>query len=298
MRIRNISVLCVLLLSVLWVCVNSSGALADAKILPSNLLVIETEAFFGDSSIDEIMIPEGAENIGDKAFAYSGLKQIYIPDSITSISANAFLDCKDLIIYCSSDSFVRSFADECKIAWTDISAYKSVIEKYRSYYMNGAKTAGSAIGADVSEACAYSDNAGYFYKDLNNDNIPELIIADDGTGWFTSIVYDLYTLENGIPVRLLVSGPRLRYYLRTDKSILYYGSGGASYGVWMLIKEQNGTLEPTEAIFRRSDSYYYQKDNLSCEPMDTSIQLDKATFDAMRDEYESAVYLPPLMSIA
>ena len=46
------------------------------------------------------MIPEGITTIGTKAFAYwdsgSNLKSLYLPDSLTSIGTDAFLNCKAL----------------------------------------------------------------------------------------------------------------------------------------------------------------------------------------------------------
>ncbi len=65
-------------------------ALADTLRLPDGLKTIEAEAFMGDTSLDEVMLPEGIESIGEKAFANSSLTRINLPSSLKSLSDNAF----------------------------------------------------------------------------------------------------------------------------------------------------------------------------------------------------------------
>ena len=67
-----------------------SSASADVLRLPAGLKVIEEEAFFGDRNIDEVVLPEGIEVIGERAFAKSGLTKINLPSSLKKIGDNAF----------------------------------------------------------------------------------------------------------------------------------------------------------------------------------------------------------------
>ena len=46
---------------------------AAAIRLPSSLKVIEDEAFYSDTSIEKVIVPEGATEIGERAFANSSL---------------------------------------------------------------------------------------------------------------------------------------------------------------------------------------------------------------------------------
>ena len=57
-------------------------SLADVLTLPSGTKVIEEYAFYGDTSIDEVVLPEGIEEIGEYAFAKSGLTKINLPSSL------------------------------------------------------------------------------------------------------------------------------------------------------------------------------------------------------------------------
>ncbi len=66
-------------------------SLADVLTLPSGTKVIEEYAFYGDTSLDEVVLPEGIEEIGEYAFAESGLKKINLPSSLSenTIADNA-----------------------------------------------------------------------------------------------------------------------------------------------------------------------------------------------------------------
>ena len=52
------------------------------------------------SGLEKVILPEGVESIGTKAFANTGsgsdLSSLYLPDSLTSIGTDAFLGCKAL----------------------------------------------------------------------------------------------------------------------------------------------------------------------------------------------------------
>ena len=64
--------------------------------LPSNATEIGSSAFKGCISLEGIEIPETVASIGESIFAYSGLKQITIPNAVSSVSASSFEQCKNL----------------------------------------------------------------------------------------------------------------------------------------------------------------------------------------------------------
>lgn len=69
-----------------------SGALSEI-VLPTELKVIETEAFAGDASITSVIIPEGVTTLQARAFAGSGLLSVCLPASLENIDEDAFDDC-------------------------------------------------------------------------------------------------------------------------------------------------------------------------------------------------------------
>ena len=65
-------------------------ASATVLTLPTGVKTIETEAFYGDTSLDEVILPEGVTTIGARAFANSSVKKINLPSSLTTINSTAF----------------------------------------------------------------------------------------------------------------------------------------------------------------------------------------------------------------
>ena len=67
-----------------------SCAYADTLILPSDIQIIDDEAFFGDEGLDQVVLKDGIKEIGSRAFVDSGLNFVYLPGSLESIAADAF----------------------------------------------------------------------------------------------------------------------------------------------------------------------------------------------------------------
>ena len=67
-----------------------SSALADVFTLPTALKVIGDRAFYNNTSMTEVVIPEGATSIGEEAFANSTVTKVTIPSTVTTIGADAF----------------------------------------------------------------------------------------------------------------------------------------------------------------------------------------------------------------
>jgi len=81
-------------------------------ILPSSLTTIEAEAFRG-GAFSYVVLPEGAESIGSRAFAdCPKLAYIYIPASVTSIDENAFDGVEGLTIFGAPESAASEYAGQ------------------------------------------------------------------------------------------------------------------------------------------------------------------------------------------
>ncbi|MBQ6519398.1 MAG: leucine-rich repeat protein [Anaerolineaceae bacterium] len=65
--------------------------------IPSHVTTIPLECFYGDTSLDKVTLPRGLERIEAGAFAYSSVREINLPASLTYIADNAFLNCSQLL---------------------------------------------------------------------------------------------------------------------------------------------------------------------------------------------------------
>lgn len=81
-------------LALLFLIIGQSVASDNTSVnLPRNLQIIESEAFFGNTSLNTVNLPNNVTHINDHAFAYSSLEYITLPNSLKYISENAFEGC-------------------------------------------------------------------------------------------------------------------------------------------------------------------------------------------------------------
>ena len=118
-----------------------------------------------------------------------------------------------------------------------LEAYEPVLDSYRAY-LNGYEP-GDAIAASdggyylelgktgISELCLDGGDICYELRDLNGDEVPELIISSTTSKYYRGWVYDLFTLSYGVPVRVAVSSVRSRYMLCESGELYYEGNASA-----------------------------------------------------------------------
>ena len=92
--------------------ISIQAAMGEEAILPGELTIIEDEAFFGDKSLETVILPEGITAIGSKAFADSSLQRINLPNSLTSIAKDAFDDTQDVQFYAEEGSYACQWLAE------------------------------------------------------------------------------------------------------------------------------------------------------------------------------------------
>lgn len=177
-----------------------------------------------------------------------------------------------------------------------VTAYQNVLNAYRLAYQVGGHTAQYARQNGLSEVIAHSPHVGYAFKDLNKDGTPELFIGGiDADAFGKLIVYDCYTLVNGVPVRLAVSSDNDRFYLRTDSLLLNGGSDGKGIEHYFLFRFVNDRLNSVEGymtykVGSAADGHYYQQGAYSREPREGDKKVSQTVMDAKVHGYESAVF--------
>ena len=96
-----------LLTALLMLCLSAAGLCEKDIELPSDLTVIEAEAF-RNVPMEYLVIPEGTKRIESKAFAGCGIKQVVLADSLEYIAPDAFGEVGNLWVKASSGSYAEA----------------------------------------------------------------------------------------------------------------------------------------------------------------------------------------------
>ena len=79
---------------------------------------VPAQTFYGCSALSTVVFLNELRSIGNLAFANCAtLERIELPDSVVSIADNAFDGCGDLVIYCSKNSYARTWADKNGVSY-------------------------------------------------------------------------------------------------------------------------------------------------------------------------------------
>lgn len=85
-------------------CIN----LSDVQFIePSNLHIIDDFAFASCQSLKELVLPEGVTTIRSYAFAESGIKKLYLPESVVNIDWSTFDQWRGGILYIKKGAFIE-----------------------------------------------------------------------------------------------------------------------------------------------------------------------------------------------
>ena len=98
-----------LLILVFTLSAAAGTALAASLTFPSNLQIIEEEAFRGDSSLNAVILPDGIKRIESRAFADCTINSVYFPSSIEYIADDAFDGCNYFITCVETDSYAFQY---------------------------------------------------------------------------------------------------------------------------------------------------------------------------------------------
>ena len=185
-----------------------------------------------------------------------------------------------------------------------LTAYAPVIQTYRDF-INGVPSSSEVMTEygdtpltyytfpygyyGVSLLMRYEPRVGYYLKDLNKDGIPELLIgiiasvAEDESYPNLTDLYDLFTLVNGQPKRLLATSERIVYKLRSDNMIFYYGAGGAASFGYAVYKYNGNSFDTIKRADTNDGIFTLTSENGVTEP------ISETQFWQLAAEFESPV---------
>lgn len=181
---------------------------------------------------------------------------------------------------------------------TEFTSYDELISTIQDGLENGFSE-DQQMSLDIS-TCFYMNNSdfeilGYMIKDLDGDGVDELLLGENSAdglgpdeGW-DSIIYDLYTMQDGKVVHVFDGWERNRYYMCTDGTIANEGSSGAAYSSWAYYNYKDGKLNIIESVFTDEDDnligHCYHSDK---EPYED--ESNEVTEDEAMDIVESYTY--------
>ena len=112
-----------------------SGALRETKVVSLDFSDYQALELIGDDCFDgaqivKIVLPNTISTINGRTFEdCHQLREVYIPNSVTTIAQNAFLRAENVVIYCYNGSAAHQYAIENNIAYETVGCLHSSVTR-------------------------------------------------------------------------------------------------------------------------------------------------------------------------
>ena len=146
-----------------------------------NLESIGETAFKGTLLSDGIVLPENLITLGDYAFKESGVTSVYIPSSVTSVGAEAFISCTSLknVVVKAKTVSSKMFKDCTALESVDLSAVETISARAFQY-----SKVGTAVPCDfiIGESLKSIGCYAFQYSGIKEVYLPSTLTIDIDTG--------------------------------------------------------------------------------------------------------------------
>ena len=130
---------------------------------------------------------------------------------------------------------------------TGYAAYDALLAEISDLRRSGASDVQTDFSHDLLSANDYYQTPGWLLRDLDGDEIPELLLgADWGDGH--SVIFNIYRLDGAKAVRVVDGWNRNRWYLCTDGSLANEGSSSAFESSYSYYRYTSGELQHLETL--------------------------------------------------
>ena len=133
------------------------------------------------------------------------------------------------------------------VSTTGYATYDALLAEISGLRRSGASEAQTDFSHDLLSANDYYQTPGWLLRDLDGDEIPELLLgADWGDGH--SVIFNIYRLDGAKAVRVVDGWNRNRWYLCTDGSLANEGSSSAFESSYSYFRYTSGELQHLETL--------------------------------------------------
>lgn len=177
---------------------------------------------------------------------------------------------------------------------TGYAAYDALLAEIGGLRRSGASEAQTDFSHDLLSANDYYQTPGWLLRDLDGDEIPELLLgADWGDGH--SVIFNIYRLDGAKAVRVVDGWNRNRWYLCTDGSLANEGSSSAFESSYSYYRYTSGELQHLETLLYlddgsggspwrysvTTDQYVNSGDFHSVTEAEATAVMDKYTYETL-----------------
>ena len=180
------------------------------------------------------------------------------------------------------------------VSTTGYATYDALLAEISGLRRSGASEAQTDFSHDLLSANDYYQTPGWLLRDLDGDEIPELLLgADWGDGH--SVIFNIYRLDGAKAVRVVDGWNRNRWYLCTDGSLANEGSSSAFESSYSYYRYTSGELQHLETLLYlddgsggspwrysvTTDQYVNSGDFHSVTEAEATAVMDKYTYETL-----------------
>ena len=226
----------------------------DALPVPEILGIAEYVLGADDEYVYLLVLPSDVQFLENDPVSYRQYKALQIDSQgvLTRFLKDNGIHINDM---CPASSVFSPPARGDAASATGYAAYDALLAEISGLRRSGASEAQTDFSHDLLSANDYYQTPGWLLRDLDGDEIPELLLgADWGDGH--SVIFNIYRLDGAKAVRVVDGWSRSRWYLCADGSLAHEGSDGASEGTYSYYRYENGALRHLETLISL-DGWFY-----------------------------------------